>query len=102
VAAIAYTDLNTLMGKDRILSVQNVTAVIPFLGFLLGFGYIGHAVTIFEGHPSALAIGLQGADMLPFLQQDWADVADRVMRKPDIFVFGRDGQVRQLVHKPPS
>jgi len=67
-----------------------------YLGFLLGFAYIGHAVWVFEGHPSALASGCRNADvllvdgaMVPHLQQDWVAVASRAMRRPEIFVHDR-------------
>src|SRR4051812_1132520 len=47
IVAIAYTKMEALQaGSAR---------SIPFLGFLLGFAYIGHAVWVFEGHASALA-----------------------------------------------
>src|SRR5690606_27895351 len=64
VVSIAYTDLPTLMGANGVMDAQNISRVIPFLGHLIGFSYIGHSVMIFEGHPSALALGLRGADMV--------------------------------------
>src|SRR5438128_6920797 len=79
VAAIAYTELEALQ--------KDAARAIPFLGFFLGFAYIGHAVWVFEGHPSALAAGCREADVLlvdsatlPHLQTDWAAVASRAMR----------------------
>jgi hypothetical protein len=88
VAAIAYTELEALQ-KDP-------GRAIPFLGFLLGFAYIGHAVWVFEGHPSALAAGCRDADVLlvdsamkPHLQENWAAVASKAMRHPEIYIHDR-------------
>lgn len=100
VIAIAFTDLK----PD--CNMQDLKQALPFLGFLLGFAYLGHNVVVFEGHPSALAAGLSGADllvvdaeMIPFLQEDWLDVAFKVMRKPEIRVYQPNGQVQQVVRK---
>ena len=88
VAAIAYTELDAVQ--------TDAGRAIPFLGFLLGFAYIGHAVWVFEGHPSALAFGCRDADvllvdsaMVPFLQQDWASVAAKTMKRPEIYIHDR-------------
>jgi hypothetical protein len=88
IAAIAYTELEALQ--------KDAGRAIPFLGFLLGFAYIGHAVWVFEGHSSALAAGCRDADlllvdsaMLPFLQPDWAAVASKAMRRPEIYIHDR-------------
>ena len=88
IAAIAYTELGALEG--------DISKAIPFLGFLIGFAYIGHSVWVFEGCPSALAAGCRDADvlivdggMVEHLQKDWAVVAARVMRKPEIYVHDR-------------
>jgi hypothetical protein len=90
IAAIA---LNEFSGK---LDAEKVNSVIPFYGILLGLGYIGHAVWIFEGHPSALAAGCRRADalmvdsgMIPFLQEDWLDVASSMMRNVAVYVHDR-------------
>ena len=87
VAAIAYTELSAL--------TSGISAV-PFFGFLLGFAYIGHAVWVFEGHPSALTAGCRDADvlivdggMVPHLQKDWMAIASSVMRTPEIYVHDR-------------
>jgi len=87
VVAIAYTELSSL---------NESKATIPFLGILMGFSYIGHAVWIFEGHPSALSAGCKDADvlivdeaMIPYLQKDWASVAAGVMKNADIYVHNR-------------
>ncbi len=75
---------------------EKINSVIPFYGILIGLGYIGHAVWVFEGHPSALAAGCRRADalmvdsgMIPFLQEDWLDVASSVMRDVAIYVHDR-------------
>lgn len=88
IAVIGYTEL---------MSVPfNAAGQIPFFGFLLGFAYIGHAVWVFEGHPSVLAAGCREADvlfvdggMVPFLQPDWKEVARAAMRGKDIVVHDR-------------
>ena len=88
VAAIAFTELEALQ--------KDAGRAIPFLGFLLGFAYIGHTVWVFEGHPSALAAGCSEADvllvdgaMVPHLQEDWRAVAGKAMRHPEIYVHDR-------------
>lgn len=88
VAAIAYTELGAL--------TSNISKAVPFFGFLLGFAYIGHAVWVFEGHPSALAAGCRDADvlivdsgMVPHLQKDWMAIASSVMRTAEIYVHDR-------------
>ena len=88
VAAIAYTEQSAV--------TSDLSKAIPFLGFLLGFAYIGHAVWVFEGHPSALAAGCRDADvlivdgsMVPHLQKDWMAIASSVMRTPEIYVHDR-------------
>jgi len=98
VIAIAFTDLKASS------NTREVSQAMPFLGFLLGFAYIGHNVVAFEGHSSALAEGLAEADllladarMIPFLQKDWRDVAFTVMRTPKVFVHQPNGQVQQIV-----
>jgi hypothetical protein len=81
ISAVSYTLLEALM-EDK-----TKTKCIPFLGFLLGFAYVGHTVVVFEGHPSAFESGVRGSDvlivdsgMLPFIQEDWFEAARRVMR----------------------
>jgi hypothetical protein len=88
IAAIAYTELEAVR--------TDAPRTIPFLGILLGLAYIGHAVWVFEGHPSALAAGCRDADvlivdggMVPHLQQDWQTVAAGTMRRPEIYVHDR-------------
>jgi hypothetical protein len=88
IAAISYTELTALK--------TDIAKTVPFMGMLLGFAYIGHAVWVFGGHPTALAHGCRDADallvdggMLPYLQLDWQGVASRVMRRPEIYVHDR-------------
>jgi hypothetical protein len=88
VAAIAYTELEAVK--------TDASRAIPFLGILLGLAYIGHAVWVFEGHPTALAAGCRDADvlivdggMVPHLQPDWQTVAASRMRRPEIYVHDR-------------
>jgi hypothetical protein len=61
-------------------------------------------VVLFEGHPTALAAGLTGADllivdagMIPFLQKDWLEVALQVMWTSEIRVYQPNGRVQQIV-----
>jgi hypothetical protein len=88
VAVIAFTEIKALQA--------DLSRAIPFVGLLLGFAYIGHAVWIFEGHPSVLAAGCKEADillvdggMLPYLPEDWQGLAAGAMRHPEIYVFDR-------------
>ncbi len=86
--AIGYTELAALQA--------NISKAVPFMGMLLGFAYIGHAVWVFEGHGSALADGCRNADillvdsaMVPHLQPDWQTVAGSTMRRPEIYTHDR-------------
>lgn len=88
VAVIAYTELRAV--------TTDLAKAIPFAGLLMGFAYIGHAVWIFEGHPSALAAGCNEADlllvdggMLPYLTENWIQIASSVMRHKEIYVHDR-------------
>ena len=54
IAVIAYTDVKALQ--------TDISQAIPFVGLLMGLAYIGHAVWVFEGHPSALTAGCREAD----------------------------------------
>jgi hypothetical protein len=88
IAVIANTELQAVM--------KEISKAIPFIGMLMGFAYIGHAVWIFEGHPEALQAGCREADLLivdsgmaPFLSKDWLAAAQGVMRHPEIYVHDR-------------
>ena len=88
IAAVTYTELDAVNA--------DAGKTIPFLGFLYGFAYIGHAVWVFEGHETALAAGCRAADVLlvdggmaPFLPANWQAVARGAMRHPEIYVHDR-------------
>ena len=88
ITAIGYTELEALK--------TDIAKAIPFVGMLLGFAYIGHAVWVFEGHSSALAHGCRNADvllvdggMLPHLPPDWRTVASSTMRRAEMYVHDR-------------
>jgi hypothetical protein len=88
VAAIAFTELSAL--------TADIKQAVPFIGLLMGLAHIGHAVWLFEGHPSALAAGCRDADalfvdgaMVPHLQEDWVAVASSAMRHDEIYVHDR-------------
>ena len=88
IAVIAYTDIKAVQA--------DLAKAVPFMGLLLGFAYIGHAVWVFEGHPSALGAGCREADLLlvdggmvPYLAEGWPTEAARVMRHREIYVHDR-------------
>ncbi len=88
IAVIAFTDIKAIQ--------QDISRAIPFMGLLMGFAYIGHAVWVFEGHPSALAAGCRDADLLlvdsgmvPYLPKGWPDTAASVMQHREIYVHDR-------------
>jgi hypothetical protein len=96
VAVIAYNEIEAI--------TTDAGEAIPFLGYLLGFAYIGHAVWVFEGHPSALAAGCRDADVLlvdggmaPYLQDDWLDVVSGVMRHPEVVIHDRKSYSLRVV-----
>jgi len=79
---------------------------VPFLNLLHGFAQIGHAVILFEGHPSALAqmcnnrdLLVVDSEMIPFLQSDWLDIARTTMRTPNILKVNRKGMSVQGTQK---
>ena len=94
IAAIAFTVFES--GPQGIAGLAEVGKAIPFLGMLVGFSYIGHAVWVFEGHASALAAGCRDADLLlvdsamrPFLARGWEKQAEAAMRNANILVHNR-------------
>ncbi len=105
IAVISSTGF-TMAGAGA--SLQEANSAIPFIGILCGLAYLGHRVWIFEGHASALALGLERSEilvvdsgMLPFLQPDWLEIAQRVMQDdPRIFVHDRK-TYRLLQNFPP-
>ncbi|MBZ0289346.1 MAG: hypothetical protein K8I30_17125, partial [Anaerolineae bacterium] len=99
IAVIAYTEMSHFIDKHG-QNPGGANEAIPFFGYLLGMGYAGHSVVIFEGHPSALEIGCDLADalvvddaMIRFLSKDWGEQALRRMRSEKIIIFGRNGQL---------
>ena len=102
ITAVSYTLLEAFM-EDK-----TMTKCIPFLGHLMGFAYVGHNVLVFEGHPTAFESGVRDCDvllvdsgMLPFIQEDWFDVARRVMR-PGARVFVHKRESYHLMPVGPS
>jgi hypothetical protein len=94
IAAIAYTLFECAPGATP--GLTDISKSIPFLGILVGLSYIGHAVWIFEGHPSTLAAGCREADVLivdsvmrPLLAPGWDAEAALAMRNPNILVHDR-------------
>lgn len=88
IATITYTYLEALK--------KDMAKAIPFIGYLLGFGMLGHVVWVFEGHPSALAAGCRDADlllvdsgMLSELGTNWREVAMGAMRGSEIKLIPR-------------
>ncbi len=88
IGVIAFTDIKAVQ--------QDISQAIPFVGLLMGFAYIGHAVWVFEGHPSALTAGCREADLLlvdggmvPYLPGGWPGTAASVMRHQEIYVHDR-------------
>lgn len=85
-------------------TAREANALIPFLGYLMGMAFDGHTVVVFEGHPSALAVGCEGSTLLlvdqamvEHLQADWASVAASAMESANILMFGRDGSLARIV-----
>ena len=92
IAVIAPTSLAATGTPD----VAQVGKAIPFLGLLMGLSQIGHAVWVFEGHPSALAAGCREADVLlidsavrPLLPEGWQDTARSALRNANILLHDR-------------
>jgi hypothetical protein len=102
IAVIAYTVFPTA-GEANI---HEVGRSIPFLGMLMGLTYIGHAVWVFEGHPSAFTVGCRHADVLIVdsymvggLEDGWQDRAAGVMRNANILVHDRGTFQLRILHK---
>jgi len=97
IVAIALNDIRAVR------EIKGAKRAIPFLDYLLDLGYAGHAVSIFEGHPTSFRVAVRGSDllvvdvaMIPFLQPDWQAVAKEVMRLPLIELRHRDGRIEML------
>ncbi|MEP7284795.1 MAG: hypothetical protein ABI947_03375 [Chloroflexota bacterium] len=103
--ASTETPLNiTVIALNEVPALlTNFSETIPFFGYLLGLGYVGHNVTVFEGHPSALAIGCADAnllivdsEMIPHLQADWREVAFDQGNATRLLIFHRDGRLEEI------
>jgi hypothetical protein len=89
ISVVSYTYVKAL--------VEDKSKAVPFLGILVGLAAIGHTVVVFEGHSSAFESGVRESNvlvvdsgMLPFIQEDWKEVAFRVMRPgAQLFVHDR-------------
>ena len=97
ITAISYTKFDAFM-QDK-----EKTKCIPFLGHLFAFAYLGHNVIVFEGHSSALEAGVKDCNvllidsgMLPFLQEDWADIVFKSV-EPDARIYLHDRENYQLL-----
>ena len=96
IAVIGSTEF-TMPRAQELPSLQEASHAIPFFGILCGLSRIGHNISIFDGHPSALAPGLEQSEilivdsaMLPSLPPDWMQVAQRIMQgDPRIFIHER-------------
>ena len=90
IVSVGMTDYGALQ--------EDPYRAIPFLGTLEGFVQLGHAVILFEGHPSALGPVCENADlliideqMIPHLKKDWLQVALNVMRNEYVIRINRNG-----------
>jgi hypothetical protein len=82
--------------------LADIERAIPFFGLLLGLAYLGHNVTVFEGHPSALSVGCADADlilvdggMVPHLQRDWLYTAFTMGQAQRLLILKRSGALRE-------
>lgn len=114
ICAIVYNSNEACMqgvadvDADIKLIMKNMDKCIPFFGYLLAFGYIGHSVLAFEGHWSAFESGVRACDvllidsaMLLFLQPDWEDIANKVMQpERRILIHNREDYTLSEVLKP--
>jgi len=104
IAVVSYTKLEALMDEDH-----GKVKCIPFLPKLCILAAAGNNVVVFEGHPSALELGLSNTDvliidsgMLPFLQGDWMSVAVSVMRPGATYFVCEREQQNLLEIRPAS
>jgi hypothetical protein len=104
IAAIGFTVFEGPAGGAP--GLVEVSQAIPFLGMLVGFSYIGHAVWVFEGHASSLAAGCRDADVLlvdsamrPLLAPGWDAQAAAVMRNGNILVNNRPSFTLSAIRK---
>ena len=100
ISVISYTRIEAL--------TTDMNKAIPFRGYLLAWATAGHNVIVFEGHPSAFESGVRNADvllmdsaMLPFVQFNWVEAAERVMRpEGKVFLHDRKTYTLSLFSKP--
>jgi hypothetical protein len=93
VAVIGDTDWSMAHAP----SIQAASQAIPFLGLLMGFSSLGHAVWIFgTRHPAFINEGCRDADILivdsaceAALPSGWQAMARKAMRNPQILVHDR-------------
>jgi len=104
IAAIGFTVFKA--GPGGATGLAEVGEAIPFLGMLVAFSYVGHAVWVFEGHTSAIAAGCRDADLLivdsamrPHLVKGWDTQAAAVMRSVNIVVHNRANGTLSAIHK---
>jgi len=83
IAAIGMTDSEGFQA--------DAYKAVPILSMLESLVQVGHAVILFEGHPSALKEICAGGDLLivdetmvSFLQPDWMDAAKSVLSRPNV------------------
>ncbi len=96
IAVVSSTEF-TMSGNGTPTTLQEANSAIPFIGILCGLAYLGHRIWIFEGHSSALRLGLEQSEivivdsgMIPFLQPDWMQVArSAIQDDPRIFIHDR-------------
>ena len=100
ITVIAFNDII----RPHRDSFEIAAQTIPFFGYLLGMAYVGHAVTIFEGSASALALGCRDADviihdeeMMPLLPDGWQELISQTTRHSRILIFGQGGKLSVLV-----
>jgi hypothetical protein len=81
---------------DQAPKVAEIARQVPFLGMLIGFAFVGHAVWAFEAMPAMLKSGCGTADLLivdsealASLPSGWQDEAASAMRNANILVFDR-------------
>ena len=117
ITVIGFNDVVRHMPNARMPEVekqryirQMMNEAVPFFGYVLGFGYLGHSVILFEGHPQAYADGIRGAEMLMVdsamieaLPEDWIEIARREMiGRRRVVVFNRNGGLEAMEMPPPD
>ena len=117
ITVIGFNDIVADFPNARINEIEKqrqlremMNQAVPFFGYVLGFGYLGHNVLLFEGHPQAYAAGVRGAEMLMVdsimieaLPPDWIEIARREMiGRRRVIVFRRDGGLEAMELPPPE